>query len=129
MSEFTEPLIAELVGRNLWKVYKDFEYHIGTYPSEEIIKVPVGFITNFASVPRIFWSLISPVDNHGKAAVVHDFCYATQYTSKRRCDDIFYEGLRVLNVPKFKAVCMYWAVRIGGWFAWYRWKRKAKNYK
>jgi hypothetical protein len=118
MSQFTEPLIAELIGKNLWKVYKEFDYHVGSYPSNEVIKVPAGFITNFASVPRWLWPVISPIDDHGKAAVVHDYCYEVRYASKKRCDDIFHEALLVLGVSEYKAALMYWSVR---WLAWWHW--------
>jgi hypothetical protein len=82
------------------------------------IVVPAGFKTDFASVPRLLWMIISPIDEHGKAAVVHDYCYYIAYDKKKRCDDIFREGLIVLRVPKWKVVCMYWSVRIFGWVAW-----------
>lgn len=118
MSQFTEPFVGKLIGRNWWEVYEKFEYHVGSYPSKEIIKVPVGFKTNFASVPRIFWTIISPVDDHGKAAVIHDYCYATDYDTRKRSDEIFREGLIVLDVPKWKVFCMFWAVRLFGWGAW-----------
>lgn len=125
MSQFTKPFIGELVGRNLWKVYEEFEYHVGSYPSDEIIVVPKGFITNFASVPRIFWSLISPIDEHGKAAVIHDYCYCVGSYSRKRSDKIFREGLQVLNVKPWKVFCMYWAVRLFAWFAWFNARRVA----
>lgn len=99
MSQFTKPFIGKLIGKNLWVVMSPFEYHIGEYPSDEIIRVHVGFVTNFASVPRIFWPLISPIDGHGKVAVIHDYCYDKNYDTRKRCDDIFREGLNVLNTP------------------------------
>ena len=114
MSSFTTPFVGELIGPNLWKVKEPFEYHVGQYPSDEIIKVPVGFVTNFASVPRIFWVIISPVDDHGKAAVTHDYCYSMHYHSRKRSDEIFKEALEVLGVKKWKVFCMYWAVRLFG---------------
>lgn len=127
MSQFTKPFIGELISKNKWKVYKEFEYHVGQYPSEEIIKVPVGFITNFASVPRIFWFIISPIDEHGKAAVIHDFCYYIGYNaSKKRCDDIFREALQVLKCSKWKIFFMYWSVRIFGYNTWLKKRRFQK---
>ena len=124
MSRFTEPLITELIGKNLWKVYSEFEYHVGSYPSEEVIKVPKGKVTDFASVPRMLWWIISPIDRHAKAAVVHDYCYGIQYDTKKRCDDIFREGMEVLNVKPWKIFCMYWSVRLFGWLSWYKAKRR-----
>ena len=121
MSQFTDPLIVELVGKNIWKIDIPFEYHVGIYPSNEIIKVPKGFITNFASVPRALWWLVSPIDNHAKAAVVHDFCYYSKYQNDRKkSDDIFAEALEALGVNKLKIWCMYWSVRL---FAWRRWNQ------
>lgn len=120
MSQFTKPLIVKLVGKNLWEVVEPFEYHVGCYPSDEVIKVPSGKLTDFASVPRIFWSILSPIDKHAKAAVVHDFCYEIHYDKKKRCDDIFAEGMKVLGVKPWKIFFMYWAVRLFGWFRWLR---------
>lgn len=127
MSQFTDPLIVELIGKNLWKVYKQFEYHVGGYPSDEIITVPVGTTTDFASIPRLLWWLLSPVDKHGKAAVVHDFNYQTQTYTRKTADDIFREGLVVLEVKMWKVFCMYWAVRLFGWWAWWKHSRRLRN--
>lgn len=123
MSQFTQPFIGELIGPNRWKVYKQFEYHVGKYPSEIIIYVPVGFETDFASVPRVFWPIISPIDEHGKAAVVHDYCYRNGLYQKITCDKIFREALRVLKVPEWKVFCMYWAVVLFAWRGWFRARR------
>ena len=118
-SQFTTPLRAELIGRNLWRVLEPFEYHVGSLPSDDIITVETGFVTNFASVPRVFWPILSPIDSHGKAGVVHDYAYFKGlYQSRKRCDEIFLEGLRVLETPEWKAIAMYDAVRMFGWHRW-----------
>ena len=124
MTQFTTPFIGKLVGKNLWEVYEPFEYHIGKYPSNEIIKIPVGYRTDFASVPRILWCIISPVDDHAKAAVVHDYCYDTGKYSRKRCDQIFREALTVLDIPKWKIFSMYWSVRLFSYKAWLRCRKK-----
>ena len=98
MSQFTSNFKGELIGRNKWKNLEEFEYHIGEYPSKEVIVVPVGFETDFASVPRIFWPYISPIDLHAKAAIVHDYCYYYGLYDRKRCDEIFLEALKVLNI-------------------------------
>jgi len=119
MSQFTDPLVVELVGKNLWKLVSSFEYHVGKYPSDEVIKVSSDFVTNFASVPRILWWIISPIDSHAKAAAVHDYCYATHYSKNRkRCDEIFVEAMKVLDVKKWKIFFMYWSVRLFARRAW-----------
>lgn len=43
--------------------------------SEPIIRVPAGFVTDFASIPRAFWVVLPPTGKYGKAAVVHDYLY------------------------------------------------------
>jgi hypothetical protein len=118
MSQFTSPLIVKFIGNNKWENYKAFEYHVGMYPSDEIIITPKGFKTNFASVPRIFWGLISPVDNHAKASILHDYCYSIGYVSRKHSDEIFKESMKVLKVNPIKIFLMYWAVRLFGKFAW-----------
>lgn len=111
MSQFTSNFKGELIGKNLWKTLESFEYHIGEYPSEEIITVPEGFETDFATVPRIVWSIISPIDNHAKAAVIHDYCYEYKIYSRKRCDEIFKEALEVLKINSVKIWFMYHSVR------------------
>lgn len=127
MSQFTSNFKGELIGKNLWRNLETFEYHVGKYPSEEIITVPEGFITDFASVPRIFWPIISPIDVHGKAAVVHDYCYYYAIYSKQQTDLIFYESLQVLKVAPWKAWCMYNGVRTGAGYAWRQHRRREKK--
>lgn len=124
MSQFTTPFRGELIGRNTWSNIEPFEYHVGTYPSEEIITVPIGFITDFASIPRIFWPLISPIDSHAKASVVHDYCYYKGLYSKKKSDLIFKEGLEVLKINPVKKWTMYYFVVIFGWFAWWNHRKK-----
>ncbi len=128
MSQFTSRLIVEPIGEKTWKLLEGFEYHVGTYPSDEIIKVPSGFITDFVSVPKIFWSIIPPIGKYGKAAVIHDYCYATACYSKWKSDKIFLEGMEVLKVKRWKRNIMFGSVVLFGYWAWYkrRWLQKNK---
>jgi len=119
LSQFTTNFKGELIGKNIWRNLEQFEYHVGSYPSKEIIIVPVDYITDFASVPRIFWAIISPIDRHAKAAVIHDYLYDyPEYYSRKEIDNIFLEGLNVLNIKPWKKHCLFYGVRL---FSWYRW--------
>ena len=80
--------------------------------------VPKGFITDFASVPRCFWSLIPPMGRYGKAALLHDYLYNTKSVSRREADRIFLKTMLMMEVPKWKAYVMYVAVRVFGWLRW-----------
>lgn len=101
-----------------WIINETFEYHVGSYPSDEIITVPVGFDTDFASIPRIFWGILPPNGRYGKAAVVHDYCYRTACYDRKTSDVIFLEGMCVLGVGELTKAIIYYAVRLFGWHAW-----------
>lgn len=85
-------------------------------------EVPVGFRTDFASVPRApiaFWFAGAIGES---AAVVHDFLYKHGGVSKDTADRVFYTALRDMGVPPFKASVMYQAVRLGGWPMWKKYR-------
>jgi hypothetical protein len=96
-----------------------------------IIRVPPGFSTDLASVPRSLWWLISPTDL-ARAAVIHDFLYSvlrsyikyypnlTKQTKKRLrklCDKVFYYAMLDSRpkIPMWKIDVVYTTVR---WFGW-----------
>jgi len=124
MSKFTTPLNVEKIGEREWILKKEFEYHVGCYPSCEIIVVNVNFHTDMASIPKIFWKILPPDGKYGKAAVIHDYCYRTACYGRKRSDEIFLEGMKVLKVKKWKYTSMYYAVRLFGWWGWYKNKRR-----
>lgn len=126
MSSFTTPLSLEFGDDGSWTVNQEFVYHIGGQDSGMAVVVPVGFKTDFASIPRLFWRILPPIGEYGKAAVVHDFLYASQTGSREWCDGVFLEAMTVLNVPAWKRYAMYHAVRFFGWLAW---NQHAKNKK
>ena len=122
MSSFTDPLIIIDEGGEDFTLAERFRYRVGGLNSNEIVDVPKGFRTNFASVPRIFWNIIPPDGKHGKAAVVHDYLYSTHGLfgrySRQRCDEIFLEAMEVLGVGAIKRNIMFRAVRWFGKSAW-----------
>jgi hypothetical protein len=114
VSSFTTPLIVQPISARQWKLIEPFEYHVGSEDSQEVIRVPVDFITDFASVPRLFWSILPPWGKYGKAAVIHDYCYRNGLYPRKRCDEIFLEGMTVLRVAAWKRYPMYYAVMVFG---------------
>lgn len=114
MSSFTRPLCFELAGERVFRLTEPFEYHVGEYPSDSIISVPVGFETDLASVPRVFWPLFPPHGSYAKAAVIHDYLYQTRPFVRKRCDQIFLEGMEVLGVHRLARLFIYVAVRCCG---------------
>lgn len=114
MSQFTTPLRAEILGDYKFKTIGSFIYFVGNISSEEQIVVPEGFITDLASIPRVFWNILPPNGQYAKAAVLHDYLYQNAIKNKAYADGIFLEAMEVLGVAKWKRVLMYRAVRLFG---------------
>ena len=118
MSNFTDKLNVTEVGTGIWMVERPFRYYVGSEDSNDFIDVPNGTITDFASVPRIFWTILPPYGEYTQAAVLHDYLYQTHLRSKKESDKIFLEAMGVLNVPSWKKYIMYEAVNLFGGIAW-----------
>lgn len=83
-------------------------------------RVPAGFVTDFASVPRVFWRVLPPWGKYSRAAVVHDYLYRVHPAgiSRLDADRIFLSLMRQDGVGWATRTAMYRAVRIGGGGAW-----------
>ena len=114
MSSFTKAPRPEFIGDYMFIIIEPFDFHVGEYPSDEIITVPNGFVTDLASIPRALWSIFPPHGPWANAAVIHDYLYSTGYKDKRYADQVFLEAMKVLQVPKVTRTLMYWAVRMFG---------------
>lgn len=84
----------------------------------EAVTVPPGFVTDFASIPQIFWSLLRPDGEYAYAAVVHDYLYWTQTRSREEADDILKMAMEDFEVGTVTIETIYGAVRLGGKGAW-----------
>ena len=114
MSEFTLPLTLTMLSDCKFRVAEKFEYHVGYLGSGDIVQVPVGFITDLTSVPRFLWFILPPHGYYGKAAVIHDFLLEEGIRPRKECDQVFKEGMEILQVPKWKIWVMYISVRLYG---------------
>ena len=128
MSRFTEPLVVTpLPDGKTWIILNDFSYEIGEEGSGNIINVPIGTYTDFASIPRTLWAVFPRWGKYGNAAVIHDWMYWDQSRSRKEADDIFLEGMEVLQVPAWKRRAIYSAVRTFGRIAWNSNQKKKAN--
>ena len=86
------------------------------YPlTRQVIRVPRGFETDFASIPVWASAVFNPIGDNAEAAVVHDFLYAVGQPGQREeADAIFLYGLQQAHVPAIQSKLMYEAVRAGG---------------
>ena len=80
-----------------------------TTEKDRVYTVPIGFITDGASIPKIFWSFIgSPFTGlYRRAALIHDYLYATQTTTRVYADRVFLEAMFFLKVSWWKRKTMY----------------------
>lgn len=121
MSHFKTRLILEVVDGG-WRLTQPFVYHSEMLNRD--IEVPEGYVTDLASVPRLF-RFIVPVANakNRKAAVVHDYLCTNPeglVKNQKQADKVFREALSVVGVGRFRSAALYYPVRayqtITGWF-------------
>ena len=116
MSTFTTPLIVSPHedGKH-WIIGSPFIYYVGEYlESNDIVIVPKGYSTDFASVPRFLWNIFPPWGKYGKAAVVHDWLCDIKDRPSKEVHKIFLEAMAVLKVPRWKRNIMYFGVKMFG---------------
>jgi hypothetical protein len=102
-------------GRN-WIVRQPLIYTIGI--SKDSLTVPAGFVTDFASIPQVFHSLLRQNGNYLLPAVVHDYLYWKQSCTREQSDQILLLGMIENKVPDLQRMAIYGAVRAAGGFAW-----------
>ena len=133
-NNFTGELVArQLTGGYRWEIWEAFSYRVGDANSDVVVRVPKGFITDFASIPRGLWNIWPPAaGKHSKPAVVHDALYwrgwieahgVQKRITRKEADDIFKEALEVAGVNWLSRQIIYAGVRVGGSSTWnrYRW--------
>lgn len=89
--------------------------------------VPPDFTTDLASIPRLAQPLVPVNGRHRAAAILHDWLYATQTTTRAEADRLFLEAMADSGVGWVKRQAMYAAVRVGGWVAWRRHAQTAQD--
>ena len=82
------------------------------------IEVPAGFVTDFASVPRLPIIYMLTGNTAKEAAVVHDYLYGAHITTREVADAVFREASIVTGVPAWRAWMMWAGVRAGGASHW-----------
>lgn len=127
MSKFTNVLaVSPYPDGKTWYLRSEFGYDRGAKGSGNTIMVPIGFCTDFASIPRPFWAILPKWGKYGNAAVIHDFLYFIQDLSRKEADGVLREAMGVLNVVAWQRCSIYHAVRWFGFIAWCANKQKKK---
>jgi len=80
------------------------------------LTLPKGFVTDFASIPRVFWSVLPRDGDYVYAAVIHDYLYWIQSTSREEADAA--AALADFSISTVTAATIYNAIHLAGERAW-----------
>lgn len=86
--------------------------------TRDSILVPAGFVAEFASIPRALWSELSPMGEHERAAIVHDYLYWFQPCEREEADNLLMIAMTKGGVSDLRRGAVYAGVRIGSADVW-----------
>jgi len=121
-----------------WKLEENW-YH--TLPNGKCIKLNIGLIFDGVSVPKIFWAFLSPTGLLFLAAIAHDQIYKNKgiLISDNRmdlighCPDFFKELTQKEGDEMFLSIALqvngYYLLRLFGWVAWNKHRRRENKYE
>jgi hypothetical protein len=115
MSRFITPLRAEKSGE-YWTILQPLVYESDV--AQQVFAVPEGFVTDFASVPRLPLAFLLTGESAHEAAVIHDYIYSRNLLPRAAADAVFREAMGATGEPSWRSWLMYLGVRLGGWVAW-----------
>lgn len=123
VSAFLTPLRDECVddlacdGRGIWRILEPFQYYSALL--NRLITVEPGFLTDFASVPRLpvlYWLF---GDTSHRAAVIHDWLFHHhEVCDEAMANKVLLEAMTVEGIPAWRRAGIYAGVRIGGKSSW-----------
>ena len=93
------------MGVSLWRVLESFTLYLNAHQTYWVT-IPVGYLTDGASVPRAFWGVLDRWDWYSAAVIIHDFlCEYLQVMSpdglvsitRAQCDQILDVAMAALE--------------------------------
>jgi hypothetical protein len=117
MSKFPDTLETIEIDDRIFAI-ADHPFRYQSDLAARVFTVPVGFFTDFASVPRLGMVYAMLGDRAHQPAVVHDWLYYAAITTREMADNVLLEAMIVLDLPFWQRYPIFWGVRIGGWAAW-----------
>lgn len=111
MAQFNTPLVVSQLTADLWRVEAPLVYESDVLA--RTVEVPVGFITDFASVPRLPLAYSFAGNRAHRAAVVHDYLYSTG-EDRKKADETFLEAMQETGISRILRRAMFSAVRLFG---------------
>ncbi len=119
MSQFRGVLSITPFGKKLVRINQSFSFDSQVLGMR--VTIPIGFMSDGASVPKFLWLLIPPWDDwYGMAAVIHDYLYRWQRYPREQCDGVLLEAMNASKPNWWKMVLIYCGVRLFGGPFWKR---------
>ncbi|MFI7678574.1 DUF1353 domain-containing protein [Actinophytocola sp. NPDC049390] len=104
------PPRVEQVDAKRWRLLRSVQY-----AGDLGVLVPVGYVTDFASVPRLLWWFTPPSGEYTLAAIVHDYLISDSlpagYVSSPEVDREFRVAMQSLDVGFVRRWLMWAGVR------------------
>jgi hypothetical protein len=110
------PQIAPFGDATFWVVLAPIKYRI--WKTDDFVIIPRGFVTDLASIPQAFWSLLPKTGKYMSAAILHDFLYYDQRCGKDNADLIFKMEMDLFGITTTESYLIYTAVKELGATAW-----------
>jgi hypothetical protein len=97
-----------------WVLCRDLFFWLG----EDLEYVLAGFVTDFASIPRIFWGIIAPNELGDQGPIKHDWRYRKGLGTRLEADNDFLADMKADKIPAWRRYSAYLMVRICGAGSW-----------
>lgn len=114
-SKFLSKLDVELISdtADKWRLKAPLVYYSAFL--KQTVTVPEGYITDFASVPRLPLAYALAGNTARLAAVVHDYLYECGDVDRGDADEVFLEAMKVTGLSWWRRYPMHFAVELFGW--------------
>lgn len=104
-------------GRGIWRLEEPLVYFSNTLRRK--ITVEPGFLTDYASVPRVPVAYLLFGDTSHRAAVIHDWLYHHhEVCDEQTANRVLLEACAVEGIPRWRRLGIYLGVWIGGSSSW-----------
>lgn len=118
---FTPTVLMPFADMDTYIVYQQISW---TPPANaegdlpQVVSVPKGFVTDLATIPPLFWWALPPQGRYGHAAILHDWLYWNQSTSRETADRVFDVVMDELGVAPAIRKTIWTSVRVFGGSYW-----------
>lgn len=103
-------------GRPLYAMAREFDWCDDL--TGQVVAVPEGFVTDFASIPWYVRPILKPDGPYAQAAIIHDYLYALgtpgDEAGRKVADDMLMAAMIDYQVPRADREAIYLGVHKGG---------------